>query len=79
LISDVVMPAITGIELAIHFRNTHPRCKVLLFSGQSKTSDLLEQARAQGYDFEVIAKPVHPNVFIERVRGETATNAQSFK
>jgi DNA-binding NtrC family response regulator len=72
LITDEVMARMSGVELAIHFRKLHPRCKVLLFSGQSKTSDLLEQARAQGYDFEVIAKPIHPNVLIKRVRIATA-------
>jgi DNA-binding NtrC family response regulator len=45
LISDVVMPGMTGVELAIHFRQTQPKCKVLLFSGQAVTADLLEKAR----------------------------------
>jgi CheY-like chemotaxis protein len=34
LISDVMMPGMTGIELAIHFRKTQPDCRVLLFSGK---------------------------------------------
>ena len=37
------MPGMTGIELAIHFRKTQPECKVLLFSGQASTADLLER------------------------------------
>src|SRR5580658_3656590 len=49
LITDVAMPGMTGIELAIHLRKTQPKCKVLLFSGQASTADLLEKARAQGY------------------------------
>jgi FixJ family two-component response regulator len=79
LITDVVMPGMTGVELGIHFRRTHPQCKVLLFSGQAATSDLLEQARALGYEFEVLAKPLHPSVLIERVRGEIAPDVQSIK
>lgn len=60
LISDVVMPGMNGIELAIRFKSTHPSCKVLLFSGQAATADLLETASKQGHDFQILAKPVHP-------------------
>jgi CheY-like chemotaxis protein len=48
LITDVMMPGMTGIDLAIHFRKAQPECKVLLFSGQAATADLLERAREQG-------------------------------
>jgi DNA-binding NtrC family response regulator len=68
------MPGMTGVDLGIHFRRAHPQCRVLLFSGQAATSDLLEQARVQGYEFEVLAKPLHPSVLIERVR----ENVRSF-
>jgi DNA-binding NtrC family response regulator len=68
LISDVVMPGMTGIELAMHFRGVHPNCKVLLFSGQASTGDLLEEARGQGYDFELLAKPVHPADLLAKLR-----------
>ena len=60
LIADVLMPEMNGIELAIRFRSTHPGCKILLFSGQSVTSSLLETARKQGHDFNILARPVHP-------------------
>jgi CheY-like chemotaxis protein len=52
LITDVMMPK-TGVELAIHFRTTYPECKVLLFSDQGATADLLTEAREQGYDFDL--------------------------
>ena len=32
LISDVMMPELSGIDLAIRVRRLHPKCKVLLFS-----------------------------------------------
>src|ERR1700728_1755951 len=41
LISDVVMPGMTGVELAITLGELVPDCKVLLFSGQAATADLL--------------------------------------
>ena len=39
LISDVAMPGMTGIELAIQMKSRFPQCKILLFSGQSPTID----------------------------------------
>ncbi len=68
LISDVMMPGMTGVELAIRFRKEQPECKVLLFSGQAATADLLEQAREQGYDFDLLSKPVHPADLLARLR-----------
>src|ERR1700735_2498648 len=47
LISDVIMTGMTGIEAAIQMREKLPKCKILLFSGQAATADLLERARAQ--------------------------------
>jgi len=69
LISDVMMPGMTGVELAIHFRKAQPECKILLFSGQAATADLLEKARAEGYDFDLLLKPVHPADLLAKLRG----------
>ena len=60
LISDVVMPELSGIDLAIRLTTECPECKVLLFSGRASTADLLTQAKALGHDFVLLAKPVHP-------------------
>jgi len=68
LISDVMMPLLSGIELAIQMREHCPDCKVLLFSGQAATSHLLEDARASGHDFEVLSKPVHPGDLLKKIR-----------
>jgi CheY-like chemotaxis protein len=69
LISDVIMADLNGIDAAIRIRAMLPRIKVLLFSGQAATADLLEKARAKGYEFEILAKPVHPQDFLTRLRG----------
>jgi CheY-like chemotaxis protein len=69
LISDVIMTGMTGIEAAIEVRNRLPKCKILLFSGQAATADLLERARAQGHEFEILAKPVHPTDLLAKLRG----------
>ena len=68
LITDVVMRGISGIEAAIQISGLLPACKILLFSGQAETVDLLEQARIRGYDFEILAKPVHPQDLLARLR-----------
>jgi CheY-like chemotaxis protein len=68
LISDVMMPGMTGIELAITVTETIPGCKVLLFSGQAATVDLLEQARHEGRHFNLLTKPVHPTDILKRIR-----------
>ena len=72
VISDVAMPGISGIDLAIQMRAQYPNCKILLFSGQAATSDLLEHARAQGYDFRLLQKPVHPSEFLFEI-GQLST------
>jgi len=64
-IIDVQLPAMNGIDLAILLQATHPDVRVCLFSGQAATSDLLEAARQQGHYFEVLAKPLHPTVFLD--------------
>ena len=62
------MTGITGIEAAIEVRAKLPSCKILLFSGQAATADLLEKARAQGHEFEILAKPVHPTDLLAKLR-----------
>lgn len=60
LISDVVMPGMTGVELGIGIGRDFPACQVLLFSGQAATAEMLDDASAHGHSFELLAKPVHP-------------------
>jgi DNA-binding response OmpR family regulator len=66
-ILDVGLPKMNGIDLAIALKNGHPSCRVLLFSGQPNTADLLAQAEADGHLFEIVAKPAHPTVMLDRV------------
>jgi len=68
LLLDVVLPDIDGIVVAMQLNQRVPSVKILLFSGQASTSDLLESARAQGQNFEVLAKPIYPPELLEKVR-----------
>jgi len=68
LVSDVLMPRMNGVDLAIAFRTRYPATAILLFSGQAGISEILENGKRHGYEFELIAKPVHPLRIIERLR-----------
>lgn len=67
LISDVIMQGMTGIDAAIRISEIVPHCRVILFSGQAATSDLLERAQANGHRFELLVKPVHPRALLDRL------------
>jgi DNA-binding response OmpR family regulator len=67
LITDVVLPGMSGIELAITVKRVFPDCKILLFSGQASTSDLLASANQAGHHFALLTKPVHPTDLLSRV------------
>jgi DNA-binding response OmpR family regulator len=67
LVSDVVLGGLNGIEAAILIRAFLPGCRVLLLSGQQVTADLLEPARARGYEFDILAKPLHPTDLLIRM------------
>jgi len=67
LITDVMLPGMSGIELAITIRRIFPDCKVLLFSGQAATSDLLANAKRAGHEFTLLSKPVYPTDLLHRV------------
>jgi len=69
IISDVIMPDMNGIEAAINIRKFLPGCKILLFSGQAATADLLDHARSQGHEFEIVAKPIHPSDLLAKLKG----------
>jgi CheY-like chemotaxis protein len=67
LITDVMLPGMSGIELAITIRRIFPDCRVLLFSGQAATSDLLTSAKRAGHQFTLLSKPVYPTDLLKRV------------
>ena len=60
LVSDVMMPEMSGVELAMHIQKFYPECKVLLSSGSADSAELLETAHAIGHDYAFLPKPVYP-------------------
>jgi hypothetical protein len=45
-----------------------PSCKIILFSGQAATVNLLEDAKKRGYTFDILAKPVKPGYLVDIIR-----------
>lgn len=68
LITDVVMPEMNGIELAKAVKSICPKARIVLLSGQAQTRDLTQQAKHDGYFFELWAKPMHPDDVLERLK-----------
>ena len=68
LLADVVMPDMSGIEAAIRIRALLPACRILLLSGQAATIDLMQDAREDGHQFEIILKPIHPTQLLARLQ-----------
>ena len=67
LITDVVLPGMNGIELAITIKRIFPECKILLFSGQASTVDLMAMAGHEGHRFTLLNKPVPPKDLLAMV------------
>ncbi len=72
LITDVMLPGMSGIELAITVRRMFPECRIILFSGQASTADLLAAAREDGHHFTLLNKPLHPQDLLARVMQDLA-------
>jgi CheY-like chemotaxis protein len=69
IVTDVMMPDIDGIDTAKAIMKLLPQCRIILFSGQAATSDLLAKSRADGYSFEVLPKPINPDILLEKLKG----------
>jgi DNA-binding response OmpR family regulator len=68
VVTDVMMEPMNGIQVSIAMQTISPACTVLLISGNEQTAGLLTQSVLDGYEFEIIAKPVHPSVILDRLR-----------
>jgi YesN/AraC family two-component response regulator len=56
----IVMPQLSGIDLAIEMKTRCSDCRILLFSGQAYTHYLLREQGVQAHHFTVLLKPIHP-------------------
>lgn len=74
LITDVVLPGMNGVELAVTIKRVYPDCKILLFSGQAVTSDLLAAAHRAGHHFTLLNKPLPPQQLVTMVSEQLGAN-----
>jgi CheY-like chemotaxis protein len=68
VLSDVLMPRMSGIDMAIQIQAALPATRIVLFSGQATTAELLNRAAAEGHTFELLAKPIHPEELLKKIR-----------
>jgi len=68
LLSDVLMPRMNGVDLAMAIRKMYPSARILLISGQAGITEILRAAQNQGFHFELIPKPIHPLSLIARLK-----------
>jgi CheY-like chemotaxis protein len=68
VVSDVIMPRLNGIDLAKKILAVLPETRIILFSGHPGSEELLEKALADGWNFEVLSKPLRPEILIEQMK-----------
>jgi DNA-binding NtrC family response regulator len=65
LISDVMMPDMSGVELAMELKRSQPHMSVLLMSGYSGTA--LTQSGELRVDLPFLEKPFNPDTVARKV------------
>lgn len=70
LLTDIVMPGMNGIDLALRVRRDLPATVIVLISGQAGVTDLLRDAHALGNEFNLLAKPIHPEKLLEYLKSK---------
>ena len=61
VITDVALPGMSGVQLAVIVKRAYPDCKILLYSGQVATPELIRSPHRAPYDFTLLSKPVRPS------------------
>ncbi len=68
LLTDIMMPGMNGVDLAMAVAKMYPATAILLVSGQAGIADILDECKAKGFEFPLLAKPVHPSNLVEKLR-----------
>jgi CheY-like chemotaxis protein len=68
LLTDIMMPGMNGVELAIAVQQQLPATLIVLISGQAGITDILREAQNNGHQFSLLAKPIHPEKLLEYLK-----------
>jgi CheY-like chemotaxis protein len=66
---DVILPGMNGLDLAVLLAQQIPQCRIVHLSGQPHSAELRDQAALEGHPFEILAKPMHPEMLLGHVAG----------
>ncbi len=77
LITDLSMPGMDGLELAVQVTRAAPDCEVILFSGHISMCDIGARMHAIDCDFMTLIKPVHPADMLKCVCARLALHGWS--
>ena len=61
---DVILPGMNGLDLAVLLAQQVPTCRIVHLSGQPRSAELRDQAALEGHPFEILAKPMHPEMLL---------------
>jgi YesN/AraC family two-component response regulator len=65
VVSDVRMPGMSGVDLAIHLNQAEPECRVLLVSGYETSFAIAEGSIQRGCFHAILPKPIRPSEVLE--------------
>lgn len=75
VLTDVVMPGMSGVEFASELRQMYPDVFVILLSGNAGTEELLTQAGDSLEPTLILAKPYSPRELLRVIRELTSAAA----
>lgn len=76
-ICDLILAGGNGIDFCVSLAAARPGCRILLSSGQSETSQLVQDARARGFTWELLVKPQDPGELLKKLASlDCAASAQ---
>ncbi|MGA3091388.1 MAG: response regulator [Terriglobales bacterium] len=68
IVTDVNMPEMNGVDLALKTRELRPRTGILLMSGDDTAASIWHERGCEVCPFEVMAKPFRARQLLDRIK-----------